>query len=345
MDSMNLPQYDKKGKLKFDDQTPFWTRMRYKYLSMYFLKRAALVVFRLVLLIGISYVVIFPYISKLSSSFMSREDFVDVSVKLIPKYPTLDTYKAIINDNKYFEALTNTALVSVACGLIQMMSCALVGYGFSKFNFKGKGFLFACVILTMVVPHKTLQFSMKMAFQYFDIWGIGGFLKKAFGGPDSTAYIANMYDTHWPLLILSFGAVGFKNGLYIFIMRQYYKGVPDELEEAAYVDGAGTFKTFIRIILPMSVPMLVTIFLLSFSWQWTDNFYVTMFYNAKTNVFFPQIVNTIPKSLDTKYVAQAAYETAIRNTSGILVLAPLVVVFLFGQRYLIQGIERTGVTG
>ena len=345
MDSMNLPQYDKKGKLKFDDQTPFWTRMRYKYLSMYFLKRAALVVFRLVLLIGISYVVIFPYISKLSSSFMSREDFVDVSVKLIPKYPTLDTYKAIINDNKYIEALTNTAMISIACGFIQMMSCALVGYGFSKFNFKGKGFLFACVILTMVVPHKTLQFSMKMAFQYFDIWGIGGFLKKAFGSADGAAYIANLYDTHWPLMILSFGAVGFKNGLYIFIMRQYYKGVPDELEEAAYVDGAGTLKTFIRIILPMSVPMLVTIFLLSFSWQWTDNFYVEMFMQGNRDIILMPNIVGVPKSLDIDHAGMQLYTSAVNNTCGIMIILPLVILYLFCQKFLVQGIERSGIVG
>lgn len=271
------------------------------------------------LLIGISYVVLFPYISKIAGSFMSREDFVDVMVKLIPKYPTLDTYKAIINDNEYFKALFNTTTLSLLCGIAQMLTCAVVGYGLSKFKFKGRNILFFAVIFTMVIPHETLQMSMFMKFRYFDIWGIYGFIAKTFGlSTEATPAIANLLNTYWPLGILSFTGLAFKNGLYIFIMRQYFKGVPDELEEAAYVDGAGVIKTFIRIILPMSVPMLVTIFMFAFSWQWTDEFYTGLFFTDKTkNWLLPNIVS-IPSSLDTEYAAKETYEAAIRNTCGLL---------------------------
>ena len=126
--------------LVFDEKTPFWVKMRYKYLTSYFLGKVLWTIFRLVLLIGISYVIIFPYISKISGSFMSRDDFVDVSVHLIPRYPTLDTYKAIINDNHYWQALFNTTTLSVLCGVVQMLIASIVGYGFAKFNFKFKCF-------------------------------------------------------------------------------------------------------------------------------------------------------------------------------------------------------------
>ena len=130
-----------------------------------------------------------------------------------------------------------------------------------------------------------------------------------------------------------------------FVMGQYFKGVPDELEEAAYVDGAGVIKTFIRIILPMSVPMLVTIFMFAFSWQWTDEFYTGLFFTDKTkNWLLPNIVK-IPASLDTEYAAQSTYEVAIRNTCGLMILAPLVIIYLFAQRTLIEGVERSGITG
>ena len=151
----------------FDEKTTFWELCKYKFFNLYFLKKAAFAIFRFVLLVGISYVVLFPYISKIFGSFMSREDFVDVSVLLIPKYPTLDTYKAIINDNKYVEALLNTATISVLCGVIQMLICAVVGYGFAKFNFKGKGILFLCVIFTMIIPHETNQHSMFFKYRYY----------------------------------------------------------------------------------------------------------------------------------------------------------------------------------
>ncbi len=327
----------------FDQDLTFWQKCKYKLLSLHFLKKVLWSVFRFVLLFGIAYVVIFPYISKISGSFMSREDFVDVSVKLIPKYPTLDTYKAIINDNKYVEALLNTTTISVLCGVIQMMICAIVGYGFAKFNFKGKGILFLAVIFTMVIPHETIRLSLFMQFRYFDIFGIIEGLKTLFGAADTSA--PSLLNSNWPMIIMSATGLAFKNSLFIFLMRQYYKGVPDELEEAAYVDGAGVLKTFVNIILPMSVPMLVTIFMFAFSWQWSDTFYTGLFFpNAAQRIMLPDIV-AIPSSLDTAYAAQSTYEVAIRNTCGLLILLPLVVVYLFAQRTLIEGVERSGITG
>ena len=121
------------------------------------------------------------------------------------------------------------------------------------------------------------------------------------------------------------------------------------MEEAAYVDGAGVIKTFIKIILPMSVPMLVTIFLFSFSWQWTDTFYVRIFYPKNDAMLLSVTAKLIPQSLisalPTNYPAEGTLRMAVMNTSALLVLIPLVILFVFGQRYLVQGIERTGVTG
>lgn len=333
-------------RIKSQEKIPFWTLMKYKYLTFYFAKKLAWIIFRLVLLIGISYIILFPYITKVAGSFMGKLDFVDVSVKLIPKYPTLDTYKAIINDNNYFQALLNSTILSVLCGVCQMLTCAIIGYGFSKFKFKFKGILFILVILTMIIPHDTLQLSLFMKFRYFDIWGIVGWIKKyIFGSTLATPAIANMLNTYWPIAILSITGLAFKNGLFIYIMRQYFNGVPDELEEAAYVDGAGIIKTFVRIILPMSGPMLVTIFMFAFSWQWTDTFYTGLFFMDKTNyLMLPDIVS-IPASLDTDYSAKETYESAIRNTCGLMILAPLVVIYMFAQRTLIEGVERSGITG
>ena len=331
----------------FDEKTPFWVVMRYKYLTTYFLLKVVWAIFRLVLLVGISYVIILPYISKISCSFMSREDFVDPMVKLIPKYPTLDTYKAIINENGYFKALGNTATLSLLCAFVQTMTCTIVGYGFAKFKFKYKNLLFLCVVFTMVIPHQSIQMAMFMKFRYFDIWGIYGGIAKLFNlTKASNPAIANLLDSYWPLGIMSFCGLAFKNGLYIFIRRQYYKGVPDELEEAAYVDGAGVFRTFVKIILPMSVPMMVTIFMFAFSWQWTDTFYTQLFfYDTNKISLMPNIVK-IPRSLNSEgFAAHTAYVTAIRNTCGLMILTPLVIIYMFAQRTLIEGVERSGITG
>lgn len=337
-----------KNKIKVDfGRTSKWERFKIKYLSLGFLGNLCWYIFRLVLLIGVSFVILYPFFSKISSSFMSKSDFVDATVKLIPKYPTLEIYEAIITELKYFKTLANTFLLSAMCGLVQTFVCSMIGYGLAKYKFKGSNLIFILVIFTMIIPHDTLRFSMFMKFRYFDVLGIFNFL----GGGVIPGFKVlnftniNLLNTFWPLFILSIGGIAFKNALYIFMMRQFFRGVPDELEESAYIDGSGVFKTFVSIILPLSIPMMITIFLFAFCWQWTDNFYMPLFF---TNTRLPIMSNfvKIPKSLnDTTFEAYNLYAGAIQNTCGLLIIAPLVVVYVFCQRYLVQGIERSGITG
>ena len=336
-----------KNKIRVEfERTSFWTRFKLKYLSFKFLKTVVWVIFRFVLLVGISYVILSPVISKIFSSFMGKEDFVDVTVKYIAKYPTLDTYKALIVEAKYFSAFFNTLILSLFCAIVQTFICCVVAYGFAKFKFKFNNLLFFLVIFTMVVPHETLQLSMFMKFRYFDILGIFKFLG---GGVFENFQLINftslnLLNTYWPLALLSLGGLGFKNGLYIYMLRQYFRGVPDELEESAYLDGSGVFRTFVQIIIPLSVPMLITVFLFSFSWQWTDMFYTNLFFTKSSITMMPDII-MIPKSLDTIYAGQVMFESAIYNTASLLIIAPLIIMYLFCQRYLIAGIERSGIVG
>ena len=276
---------------------------------------------------------------------MTKEDVVDATVALIPKHFTLDIYRYIIIENHYFEALLNTFLLSLFCALIQTLISCLVGYGLAKFKFKGNKLLMALVVVTMVIPHSTLKLALLQHFTNFDLfqvlaWNYDGPIELIFGEP------LHLDNTYWPLVILSFVGLAFKNGLYIYLMRQFFKGVPDELEESAYVDGSGVFRTFFQIILPLSVPMMITVFLFSFSWQWTDEFYTTLFFFSDANKVYlmPDICQT-PPSLDIEYAGKTLYDNVIKNTAGIMVIAPLVILYLFCQRYLVQGIERSGLVG
>jgi len=340
-----------KNKIRVDfERTPLLERLKARFVNTYFLKKVLIYVFKFLFLLGISYVILFPFYSKIASSFMSPEDFVDVTVRLIPRHPTLGTYAAIIEDNDYLLAFRNTFLLSTLCAVLQTFICCVIAYGFAKFKFKGSKLLFLLVIFTMVVPHSTLQLSMFMKFRYFDI-GIGkyGILSLLGGGIfESFAILEepswNLLNSYWPLVLLSATGLAFKNGLYIFMLRQFFKGVPDELEESAYLDGSGVFRTFVQIILPLSVPMLITVFMFAFSWQWTDDWYTTVFFTTTGPTLMPDIVS-VPKSLNTAYAGENMYVAAIRNTCGILILLPLVVLYTFMQRYIIQGIERSGITG
>ena len=349
MNAQNAPKITKetKDKIRVEfDRTSKKERMRIKYLSGTFVVSVVWWIFRFIILLGLAYVVLMPFFSKITGSFMSPEDFIDVTVKYIPKYPTLDTYKAIIAESKYGEAFINTVALSLFCGVTQTFICSLIGYGFAKFKFKGSMLLFLLVVLTMVIPHQTLQLSLFMKFRYFDILGVfnllGGGLTESLELIPFTSI--NLNNSYWPLALLSVTGLAYRNGLYIFMMRQFYRGVPDELEESAYLDGCGTFMTFFRIIIPLSVPMMVTIFLFAFCWQWTDDFYTTVFFTSSGMKLMPDIIMT-PKSLDTDFAAGDLYISAIRNTCGLLVMAPLIVVYLFGQRFLVQGIERSGIVG
>ena len=340
-----------KNKIRVEfERTPLAERLKAKFVNFYFFKKILVYVFKFIFLLGISYVILFPFYSKIASSFMSPEDFVDVTVRLIPRHPTLDTYKAIFIDNEYVTAFLNTLLLSGACAILQTFVCCVIGYGFAKFKFKFNSLLFLLVVFTMVVPHSTLQLSMFMKFRYFDIgFGSYGIINLLGGGIiDSLALLENtslnLINTYWPLLILSATGLAFKNGLYIFMLRQFFKGVPDELEESAYLDGSGVFRTFVQIILPLSVPMLITVFMFAFSWQWTDNYYTTVFYTTTGPLLMPDIVK-VPKNLDTAYAGENMYVAAIRNTCGIMILLPLLILYSFMQRYIIQGIERSGITG
>ncbi|MBE6647349.1 MAG: carbohydrate ABC transporter permease [Ruminococcaceae bacterium] len=355
---------ESKNKIKVEfDRTPLKERLKAKFLNFYFFQTVVIKIFRFIFLLGIAYIVLFPFFSKIAGSFMAPEDFIDVTVRLVPKNFTLDIYKAIWTDLDYVEALINTTLISLLLALLQTFTCCVIAYGLAKYKFKGNGLIFMLVMVTMIIPHKTLQSSMSMNFTYFDIANI---LSTLSGGTivdidffglfqftlDSPLSILNLPEnsinlknTIWPFIILSVTGLAFKNGLYIFMLRQFFRGIPDSLEESAYIDGSGDFRTFLQIILPMSVPMMITVFLFSFCWQWTDTFYTSMFFTnmKEAPMMLSQIIG-IPKSLDTEYAGQTLYETAIRNTCGIMIIAPLVVLYVFLQRYLVEGIERSGLT-
>ena len=360
----NKPRVMKESKNKIRvefDRTPLKERLKAKFLSMFFLTKVIIYIFRLVLLIGVSYIVLFPFFSQIAGSFMAPEDFIDATVRLIPKNFTLDIYKAIWVELGYMTSFVNTLFLSLSTALIQTFICSFIAYGLAKFKFRGNNIVFMLVVLTLVVPHQTLQLSMFTKFKYFDIFGIFQFASgggiEIFGLKflDGIRLLPKAWDkftpngielvnTYWPFMLLSLSGLAFKNGLYIFMLRQFFRGVPDELEESAYIDGSGVITTFFKIILPISVPMMITVFLFAFSWQWTDKFYTTLFLPAKDAPALMLDLIEIPSSLTKEYPGQSLYYSAIRNTCGLMIIAPLVVMYLFCQKYLVQGIERSGLT-
>ena len=363
-----------KNKIRVEfERAPLKERLKAKFLSMYFVKKVVWYIFRLVLLIGVSYIVLYPFFERISGSFKLPDDFVDATVRLIPRKFSTDTYSAIWKENSYFEGFTHTLFLSGMCAILQTFICCFIAYGLAKFKFKGRNLIFLAVIFTLAVPHKPLEYSMTQSFANFDILGIFKFLNgggwEIFGKtiiksspdliPSGTGFWSNineggsisLQNTYWPFVILSLGGLAFKNGLYIFMLRQFFKGVPDELEESAYIDGSGIMRTFFTIIIPLSVPMMITVFIFAFSWQWTDTFYTGMFVPHSKDIegmWLLTDTQRIPTSISSEYTVHAGYEAgfsgAVKDTAGLMIIAPLIVMYLFCQRYLVQGIERSGLT-
>ncbi|NMB38658.1 MAG: carbohydrate ABC transporter permease [Firmicutes bacterium] len=299
-------------------------------------------IFRTAVLIGVSYVIIQPMLTRLSTSFMNVEELYDQSVKWIARNPTLYNYRQCWVHMNYPQALFNTFTLTLVVSVLQVAACTYIGYGLARFKWAGSGLLLGLAIFSLVVPPQMIRIPLYLHFRFFDLFGI---LK---GNP------INLVGTYWPFILTAITGSGFRNGLYIYIMRQFFRGMSKELEEAAYVDGGGLLTTFFRVMLPSAVPGLVVVFLFSFVWQWNDYFYTTMFMSGKN--FLPQaleqvasraanVIHATDRVAVMSGLVQDNFSTVINNAGMIMVITPLLIIYLLMQRYFVESIERTGLVG
>lgn len=295
---------------------------------------------RAVIIFGLCFVILYPLIQKISVAFMAEEDLLDSTVVYIAKHFTLDNFKMAWQGMYFAESFVNTLLISLTSAILQLISCTLVAYGFARFQFPFKRFWFAMVLLTMIVPPTTIMLPQYINFRYFDVFGI----IKALTGES-----VNLINSPYPNILLSITSTGFKNGLYIYMLRQYFKGFPKELEEAAYVDGAGRVRTFITIMLPGSVSMMVTVFLFSFVWQWTDTFYTSLYMNDSR--VLSNMLGALSYNVAAQYGSVAgsisfvssSYLSMVNNAGILLVIVPLLILYLVLQKQFVESIARSGL--
>lgn len=283
---------------------------------------------RFLLLACISFVILYPLFSKISISFMSQSDLYDAGVIYIPKEFTLYNYEYAIERVNYLASLFKTIGFIGLTSILQVASSLLVGYGFARFNFKFKNFWFGCAILTLIIPSQNIMAPLYFYFKNFNFLGILG---------DNGIPLLN---TSWPIVLMSVTCMGLNNCIYIYMFRQYFKGFPKELEESGQIDGANSFTIFIRIIVPCAVSMIVTAFLFSFVWQWTDTFYLNVFMPG--NDFLSVALQGLPTAVGN---ADVNFQAIMSNVSVILLILPILVIFLFAQKFFVESIERSGLVG
>jgi multiple sugar transport system permease protein len=318
------------------DSRSFWERNEASggMLLNVTIKKYAISIFRAILLFGMCFMILQPILQKLSLSFMAEKDLYDTSIVIIPKHFSTENWKVAAYLLDYSKSLFNTIWVSLLVSAIEVVMCTFVGYGFSRFQFPLKRFWFFCVILLIVIPPQTLSTSLYLHFRYFKFFGA----------------TFNLKGTMLPYIMMCFTCMGLKNGLYIFMIRQYYLGFPFELEEAAYVDGCGPFATFFRIMVPGAKPIITSCFLFSFVWQWTDSFYSNLFL-GKIQLLARQVMGLTDKL--SIYLSRArgggnvsvapALAGAMNGTSVLMIVIPLIILYLFCQRMFVESLASTGV--
>ena len=193
---------------------------------------------RTVILAGLCFMILYPLIVKFTSSVMHVDDMFDSSVRFLPKNFTLEQYRIAWEWMNYPRTFLNTLGLTLTVSILQLASSTIVGYGFGRFNFRGKNFCFALVLLTLVVPPEMIMIPLFLNFRFFDLFGLI---------PEPGI---NLLGSYWPFILTSMTAMGLKNGLFIYIMTNFFKGMPDSLEEAAMIDGASSFRTFFLVMLP-----------------------------------------------------------------------------------------------
>lgn len=278
--------------------------------------------FRFIILFGLCFIILYPLIFMLSTAFRPSEQMSDPSIVWIPRSFTLSNIKQVWEVMDFGNTLVRTIVLNIVSSVLQVITCAITGYGFARFKFKGKNLLFGLVVLMIIVPPQITTIPLYL--QYNKL---------------------HLIDTGWTMYLPALFANGIRAGLFIFIFRQFFRGLPKELEDAAYLDGCGPLKTFLIIMCPNAKSSFLTVFLFSIVWYWNDYYISSSFFTHNSTVAL------MLKNLDTN-LAQTLFDgqsVAVRQIivwleSGcLLTITPILVMYIFLQRYFIEGVERSGL--
>lgn len=306
--------------------------------------RVLAAIFRIIFLIAFSYILLYPVIFMIANAIKTQPDVMNPAVKWISHSPSAYSFKLAFSGMQYPKALKNTLVFSIASALIQVFTCAFYSYGISRFKMKINGLLTFFLILIILVPDIVLIMPRITNFRHMDFLGILGLLGKLLG----SEIRPNVTDTLWCFYLPAIFGVGLKSGILMYIYIQFFKGLPTELEEAAWLDGAGPFKTFFTIIIPSSGVVILTVTVFSVVWHWNDWLLPTM-YTTNNFTLSSQLYN-IETVVD---IWARGSDVAINPTLNygvplcacILFIIPPLVMYLFIQRKFIQSIDRVGIVG
>lgn len=309
-----------------------------KYMRNKAIINAVWPIFRFLILFGLCFIILYPLIFMLSTAFRPNSQMNDPSIIWIPKSFTLQNIKETWRAMDFTSTVLRTLRLNVVSSLLTVVSCAITGYGFARFKFKGRNILFAIVILMIIVPPQITTIPLYMQFAYFNPLG----LVKLFTGE-----YGNLIDSGFAMYLPAMFANGVRAGLFIFIFRQFFRGLPKELEDAAYLDGCGPIRTFIKVMIPNASSSFLTVFLFSIVWYWNDYYVSSSFFINSSTVSL--MLQNLQKQLEVEIFNNQSVGTRqliVWLESGCLLsITPILVMYIFLQRYFTEGLERSGLVG
>lgn len=314
--------------------------------------------FRTFILVGLCFVILTPIIEKVSFALRAPQDIANKQVIWIPEtWSVMNirisfTYLTLMKDASYegigliypISTFFNSVWLSFVTTIIQVIATAIAGYSFARLKFKGNNVLFIAVIITLIVPSESLESARKLVFLQIPFFGI------------------ELLKNSLAMYIMSAFGMGLRSAIFIYLFRQFFRGVPIELEESAEIDGAGVIRTFWSVMLPNARGAIVTVALFSFVWQYNDLYWARMYEFHDSNVM-PLLTTGLASSADTfnsligtsfralvmelgdSIAHDAQFYGLILNTSALLMMSPLIIGYIFVQRLFVESIERTGITG
>lgn len=280
-----------------------------------------------IFLLDVAFVFLFPFLYMIVTSFKSYNDLMDITVNWIPTSLHWKNYQIAADLLSYWSHFISSVFITSTSTIGHLLSCSLAGYGFARYKFPGKNLCFSIVIMSIIVPIQTIIIPLYM--RYVNMGWI---------------------DSHLPLIVPTFFGYGLRGGLFIFLFRQFFLGLPSELEDAAKIDGCGFIRTYWSIILPIAKSAILVSCILSMVWHWHDYYEPVLYIHSSKYWPLPIMLPSMYQSLTAALILVENVDE-ILVTEGVVMAAtfivvfPVLIIYLFLQKRFIQGIERTGITG
>ena len=261
------------------------------------------------LLILVSVITLLPLVWMFSTSLKLSTEVFTNPIRWIPEVRHWDNYIKIGQKVDFARFTWNSSKLTVLVTLIQLITCSFAAYGFTKCTFRGRDTLFLCYVATIAIPWQIYMLPQFIMMQK-----------------------VHLVDSHLGYVLLqSFAAFG------VFLLRQFYQSIPNELLEAARIDGLSEYGAYFRIVLPLAKPAMATLAIFTFVTLWNDYMGPMIYFNSERN-------KTIPLGI-RMFVGQYSTDYQLIMAASVLSLIPVLIVYVFCQRYFVQGIATSGLKG